>query len=160
MYYFLWIFVGPWCWRIKIWVTMPNFQINHVSRGCLLQSLCYNIEDDTKWPTFPRRHFQIKFLKGNAWISLKMSLKFVPKVRIRLTKFQHWFRWWPGDKSVSKPMMINLYASLGLNELMNQYPLFPIYTTSIRLTLTHRGRDIMVTIVQMIGIEWSLSLRV
>ena len=59
----------------------------------------------------------------NVWISLKISLKFVPKVRINnvpaLVQIMAWRR--PGDKPLSEPVMVSLlthiYASLCLNEL-------------------------------------------
>ena len=47
--------------------------------------------------------FKCVFLIENLWISLKMSLKFVPKVRINLN--QRWLVYW------------RTYASLSLNEL-------------------------------------------
>ena len=40
-----------------------------------------HIEAETKWTPYRRRHFQLHFLESNAWISLMISLKFVPKVR-------------------------------------------------------------------------------
>ena len=38
-----------------------------------------HIEAETKWPPFSRRHFKCIFLNENIWISIKISLKFVPK---------------------------------------------------------------------------------
>ena len=50
------------------------------------------------------------FLNENAWISLTISLKFVPKVRINkipsLVQIMAWRR--PGDKPLSEPMMVKL----------------------------------------------------
>ena len=66
------------------------------------------IEAQTKWPPFRRRCFKCIFLNENVWISLKISLKFVPKGLINnipsLVQIMAWRR--PGDKPLSEPMMI------------------------------------------------------
>ena len=47
-----------------------------------------------------RRHFQMHFLNENIWISIKISLKFIPKGPINniqaLVQIMAWGR--PGDK--------------------------------------------------------------
>ena len=75
----------------------------------------------------PRHHFadnifKCIFLNENAWIALKISLKFVPKVQ--LTIFQDWFRWWLGAGQATSHYLNQwwlvywrIYASLSLNEL-------------------------------------------
>ena len=54
--------------------------------------------------------FKCIFLNENAWISLKISQKFVPKVRITnilaLVQIMAWRQ--PGDKPLSEPMMVSL----------------------------------------------------
>ena len=45
-------------------------------------NLSYHIEAETKWTPFRRRHFEMHSLNENAWSSLEISLKFVPKVWI------------------------------------------------------------------------------
>ena len=54
--------------------------------------------------------FKCIFLNENAWISIKISLKFVPKGPINnipaLVQIMAWR--WPGDKPLSEPMMISL----------------------------------------------------
>ena len=54
--------------------------------------------------------FKYIFLNENVWISLKISLKFVPKGPINnipaLVKIMAWRR--PGDKPLSEPMMVSL----------------------------------------------------
>ena len=66
-------------------------------------------------PRRNRRHFaddifQCIFLNENEWISLRISLKFVPKVRINnipsLVQVMTWRR--PCDKPLSEPMMVRL----------------------------------------------------
>ena len=52
--------------------------------------------------------FKFIFLNENVWISIKIPLKFVPKVRINnipaLVQIMGWC--WPGDKLFSEPMMV------------------------------------------------------
>ena len=63
---------------------------------------------------FPDAIFKCIFLNENAWISLKISLKFVPKVRINnipaLVQMMAWRR--PGDKPLSEPMMASLLTHI------------------------------------------------
>ena len=59
---------------------------------------------------FPDDIFKCIFLDGNLNISIKISLKFVPKVAIinisALVQIMAWCR--PGDKPLSKPIMVSL----------------------------------------------------
>ena len=65
--------------------------------------------------------FKYIFLNEDVWISLKISLKFIPKVRINnipaLVQMMAWRR--SGDMPLSEPMIVywRIYASLGLSEL-------------------------------------------
>ena len=70
-------------------------------------------------PRRNKRHFadgifKSIFLNENARISLKISLKFVPKVRINnilaLVQIMAWRR--PGDKALSEPMMVSLLTHI------------------------------------------------
>ena len=58
--------------------------------------------------------FNCIFLNENARISLKSSLKFVPKVRINnipaLVQIMAWHR--PGDKPICEPMMVSLLTHI------------------------------------------------
>ena len=58
--------------------------------------------------------FKCIFLNENAWISLKISLKFVPKVQINniaaLVQIMAWHR--PGFKPLSEPMMVGLLTHI------------------------------------------------
>ena len=67
--------------------------------------------------------FKCIFLNENEWISLKISLKFAPKVPINnipaLVQIMAWRR--PGDKPLSEPMIVRL-PSLSLNKLMSSWP--------------------------------------
>ena len=59
---------------------------------------------------FPNSIFQCIFLNENMYISIKISLKFVPKGRItnipELVQIMAWRH--PGDKPLSEPMMVSL----------------------------------------------------
>ena len=63
---------------------------------------------------FPDDIFKYIFLNENARISLRASLKFVPKVRINnipaLGQIMAWRR--PGDKPLSEPMMVTLLTHI------------------------------------------------
>ena len=63
--------------------------------------------------------FKCIFLNENVWISLKLSLKFVPKVRIdvipALVQIMAGRR--PGDKPLSGPMMVNLLTHICVTRL-------------------------------------------
>ena len=59
---------------------------------------------------FSEEIFQHIFVNENVWISIKISLKFVPKGQINniqaLVQIMAWCR--PGDKPLSEPMMVSL----------------------------------------------------
>ena len=59
---------------------------------------------------FPDDIFKCIFLNENIWISLKISLNFVPNGRIdnipALVQIMAWHR--PGDKPLSEPMIVSL----------------------------------------------------
>ena len=72
--------------------------------------------------------FKCIFLNENVRITLKISLKIVPKVRVNkipaLVQIMAWHR--PGDKPFSEPIMVCMVywcinASVGLNELTQWY---------------------------------------
>ena len=61
---------------------------------------------------------QSTFLNENAWILLKISLKFVPEVRINnipaLVQIMAWRQ--PGDKLLSESMMVSLLLHIWLTQ--------------------------------------------
>ena len=63
--------------------------------------------------------FKCILLNENAWDSPTISLKFVPKVRINnipaLVSIMAWRR--PGDKPLSKPMMVSLLTHICVTRL-------------------------------------------
>ena len=63
---------------------------------------------------FPHEKFKCIFLKKNVWISLRISLKYVSKVRVNnipsLVQIMAWH--WPGDKLLSEQMMVNALTKI------------------------------------------------
>ena len=63
--------------------------------------------------------FKCIFLNENVWISIKISLKFVPKGPINnipaLVQIMAWRRW--GDKPLSEPMMVSLPTHICVTRL-------------------------------------------
>ena len=59
---------------------------------------------------FPDDTFKCIFFNENVWISITISLKIVPKVRINnITALVQIMAWrWPSDKPLSEPMMVSL----------------------------------------------------
>ena len=72
------------------------------------------IETETKWPPFRRRYFKCIYLNEKVWISIKISLNFVPKGRINnipaLVQIMAWRRL--GDKPLSEPMVVSLLTHI------------------------------------------------
>ena len=68
---------------------------------------------------FPDDSFKCIFLNENAWISIKISLKFVPKGPMNnipaLVQIMAWLR--PGDKPLSEPIMISLLTHICVTRL-------------------------------------------
>ena len=63
---------------------------------------------------FPDNIFKCIFLNENVWISIKISLNFVPKGPINnisaLVQIMAWRQ--PGDKPLSEPMMVSLLTHI------------------------------------------------
>ena len=74
------------------------------------------MEAETKWTQFSRRHFQMVFFNENVWISIEVSLKFVPKGPINnipaLVQIMAWRR--QGDKPLSETIMVNLLTHISV----------------------------------------------
>ena len=81
----------------------------------------YYNEAETKWPPFSDDIFNWIVLNENVWISITISLKFVP--RSLIDNFQHWFRHWLWHQATSHYLnqwwivYWRVHGSLGLNEL-------------------------------------------
>ena len=126
------------CLSQRVMLT-AHISLNLVAAGCIhiLQDFSLTLGNcmivivpvNTLRPWQNGRHFAdniIKciFVNENVWISIRISLEFVPTGPINhipaLVQILAWCR--PGNKPLSEPMMISLpmhiYAPLGLNELI------------------------------------------
>ena len=95
--HFVLLFVLRIRWRLHISDAEPSYNFN------------------TLWPRRNEQHFADDifkriFFNENIWISIKISLKFVPKGPIKnipaLVQIMAWRR--SGDKPLSEPMMVSL----------------------------------------------------
>ena len=89
-------------------------------------------EAETKWTTFHRWQFQTYFFfNENVWISIKISLKFVPKGPIDIPALVQIMAWrHPGDKPLSEPMIVSLPMDICVTQpqWVNPYHVFRDYT--------------------------------
>ena len=73
-----------------------------------------HFEAETKWPPLSSRHFECIFLNKNVWISIEISLKFVPKGPINnipaLGLIMALRR--PSDRPLSEPMVVRLPTNI------------------------------------------------
>ena len=73
--------------------------------------------------------FKCIFLNEDIWIAIKISLKFVPKVRINnipaLVQIMAWCR--PGDKPLAEPMMVSLLTHICVTRPQWVNRITPIY---------------------------------
>ena len=94
------------------WYFHQNTTILHWKMAAILsQPQCINtLRPRQNGRHFPSDIFKCIFLFENVWIWIKISLKFVLKVRINnipaLVHIMAWRR--IGDKPLSEPMMVNL----------------------------------------------------
>ena len=111
------------------------------------QNGCY-FADDT---------FKCIFFNENAWISLKISLKFVPTVQIdniiALVQIMAWRR--PGDKRLSEPMMLSLLMHICITR--------PQWVKASDISEGHNELTLSVCHVSMLitqALAWSMVIRV
>ena len=99
-------------------ILEQTFCLGHPDSGSMSVTLGWTVAINTSRPRQNGRHFADDifsiFLDENARISLKLSLKFVPKVRINnipaLVQIMAWRR--PGDKPLSEPMVVSLLTHI------------------------------------------------
>ena len=107
-----------WNWQLRmvdsqiqrIFFVVLNFQIYEwLSIICMWKSF-NTLRPRQNGRHFPDDIFKWIFLNENVWISINISLKFVPRGPINniptLVQVMAWRR--PGDKSLSEPMMVRL----------------------------------------------------
>ena len=118
-----------------------NFQINFRKNCIMTEKSLKNVSKDPVGSDTSLRHifvtginslrprlnrrpfvddiFKCIFLNENDWFLPRISLKFVPRVRINnipaLVQIMAWRR--PGDKPLSEPMMVSLLTHICVNEL-------------------------------------------
>ena len=97
----------------------PNgieFSTGRIVRGFNHGCSCYfnTLRPRQNGRRFPDGIFKYIFLNEDVWISLKISLKFYPKVRINnipaLVQLKAWRR--SGDKPLSEPMIVSLLTHI------------------------------------------------
>ena len=90
--------------------TCPSETVNDEGYSVTCQALAINTSRPRQNGLFADDTFKHIFLNENIRISIKISLKFVPKVPINnipaLVQIMAWCR--PGDKPLSGPMMVRL----------------------------------------------------
>ena len=127
MHGFRWKFMAPSSSRAR------NSVMKIAERSSLKILPSPNTSSNTLRPRQHGRHFaddifKLIFLSKNVWISIDVSLKYIPKCPIcnipALDQIMAWRP--PGDKPLSEPMVVSLLthghiwdASLGLNELIH-----------------------------------------
>ena len=97
---------------------------------------------------FPDDIFKWIFLNENVWISINISLKFVPKGPINniqaLVQIMAWHR--PGDKPLSEPMMVKLSTHISVTRpqwvntpVSNDLVLQGVWVSTSRTLTGHDG---------------------
>ena len=81
---------------------------------CLLAAIVNTLRPWQNGRHFPDNIFKCIFLNENIWVTIKISLKFVPKGPINnipaLVQIMAWRR--PGDKPLSEPMRVSLLSHI------------------------------------------------
>ena len=134
----LWVGIlsaGEWCLRRT--ASNPGLARGRqlVSFRFEMTSQCQSIKINTLRPRQNGRHFPDDifkwiFLNENVWISINISLKFVPKGPINNNPTFAWGR--PGDKPFSEPMMARLSTHICVNrpqsvKITNMYVCLFVY---------------------------------
>ena len=101
---------SPWCYTASLQiVTVHLLSIEHTDWP-KLHGMFNTLRPRQNGRHFPDDIFQWIFLNENVWISINISLKFVPRGPINniptLVQVMAWRR--PGDKPLSEPMMVRL----------------------------------------------------
>ena len=125
-----------WKNKDKAWTKWPKLYRHHIWMHFLKETCSIVIQiswrssaywanidsDNTLKPRQNGHHyaadiFKCIFLKENVWVSFKISLKYVPKVRINniLALFQMIASRRPGDKLLSEPMLVSFLAHICVN---------------------------------------------
>ena len=95
----------------QVYVAMWRYRATHLCRSEISREGIFNtLRPRQNGRHFPYDIFKCIILFENVWIWIKISLKFVLKIRINnipaLVQIMAWRR--PGDKPLSEPMMVRL----------------------------------------------------
>ena len=99
----------------KIHFRYPSYSVRywmepHQKRSICIESLLNALRPKQNGRHFPDDILKYIFLNENVWISVQISMKFVPGARINnitaLVQIKAWRR--PGDKPLSEPVMVSL----------------------------------------------------
>ena len=105
---FVWTSFHCFWWSV-FFVIVPSFASNQLNNLSLRYILTHWGRDKMD-AIFQTTFFKCIFLNENVWISLKISLKFVPRVPVNnipaLVLIKAWRR--PGNKPLSEPMIVSL----------------------------------------------------
>ena len=98
---------------------------------------------------FPEDIFKCIFLNRNDWTSHKISLKFVPYVRIKnipaLVQMMAWC--WPGNKPLSEPMMVRSPTHIYIirfqwvKHLSTSWLEFELFKCRYKMAFTYKNWD-------------------
>ena len=92
------------------WDFQPEVKVSTVDRMGNTVTFLTHLGQEKNGCHFAEDIFKCIFLNENRWITLKISLKFVPKVRINnisaLVQIMAWC--WPGNEPLPEPIMVSL----------------------------------------------------
>ena len=104
-------------WPVFRWYSMYPRSAGH--RQLKVRNIINTLMPGQNGRHFPDDIFKCIFLNENVWISIKISLKFVPKGPINnipaLVQIMVWRR--SGDKPLSEPMMVSLLTHICVTRL-------------------------------------------
>ena len=134
-------------WALLCGTQNPDFHtcISACSANCLMAwqhntfTSLNSLRPRQNRPHFADDIFMCIFLNENVWISIKISLKFVPKGPINnipaLIQIMAWRR--SGDKSLSEPMVVRLptHICVSRSQWVNMLNCFKYYRRYIHILL-------------------------
>ena len=113
---------------------------------------------ETIWPPFPRLHFKGICLIGNVWISIKSSLKFVPKGEINNIPATVQITAWRRMREsllphiwVTRPQWVKLVRKSHLGEMISQNRKCLLWTSFCPFTtpfFSYSGPSLLSTIAR------------
>ena len=105
---------------------------------------------------FPDDIFKCIFLNENVWISIRISLKFVPKGPINnisaLVQIMAWRR--PGDKPLSEPMIVSVLTHICVTR--PQWVLITVYLLAYLMATIPTLSDL--NRIKHRGINWNCQM--